>query len=307
MEVNDSRLRYLYEAERRGTMRAASEHFNVAPSSVSRQIAALERELGVSLVEKGRHTVKLTEAGRLLVDYYRERNGRYESLMAALDDVRGMRTGHVRVAVGQALVNSLLARVIDRYRRDWPGIRIHVMEVATQQVMSLISQDEVHFGLLLNPPPDPQLRDRFHFAQPLRVVMLKTHPLAARTSVTMKDLLSVPLVLPTGNFRSRQLLEEIAVHEGLELDPVMTVSSIHMLVSCIRSGIGVGLLTNIFLSYEPHTEDLIALPIENAVLSSFSVHAMTRIGRTLPKSAQVLLDMVERAIREDTRLGQYEF
>ena len=41
--------------------------------------------------------------------------------------------------------------------------------------------------------------------------------------------------------------------------------------------------------------------------SCMMVHAMTRIGRTLPKSAQVLLDMVERAIREDTRLGQYEF
>jgi hypothetical protein len=49
MEISDSRLKYLYEAHRQGTMRAASEFFNVAPSSVSRQIASLERELGLTL------------------------------------------------------------------------------------------------------------------------------------------------------------------------------------------------------------------------------------------------------------------
>jgi DNA-binding transcriptional LysR family regulator len=301
MEVSDSRLKYLYEAHRRGTMRAASEHFDVDPSSVSRQIAGLERELGLLLVEKGRHTVTLTEAGRLLVDYYQERSGRYDALKSALDDVRGMRTGHVRVGVGQSLINALLARVVHAYRQEWPGIRVHVMEVPSQQVLSLLMHDEVHFGLLLDPPPDPQLRDRFHFAQPLQLVVPYNHPLAQRDSVALRDLLAYPLVLPTSNFRSRQLLEEIAVREGFQLDPVMTVSSIHMLVNCIRAGIGIGLTADIYLAHEPGTDHLVSIPIDNEVLSSFSVHAMTRQGRVLPRSAQVLLSMLERAIRSERR------
>jgi DNA-binding transcriptional LysR family regulator len=296
MEISDSRLKYLYEAHRQGTMRAASEFFNIAPSSVSRQIAGLERELGLVLVEKGRHTVHLTEAGKLLVDYYRERVGRHEALISALDDLRGMRTGHVRVAVGQSLVNSLLATVIQRYRTEWPGIRVHVTEVATQQVLALISQDEVHFGLLLNPPSDSQLRDRFSFALPFEAVVPRDHPLADKPLVALRDLFQYPLVLPTPNFRSRQMLEDIAIKEQLTLNSAVTVSSIHMLMSCIRAGVGVGVLPNIYLNQEPGTESLVSIPIDNEALSSFTVHAMTRLGRTLPHSAQVLLDLLEREI-----------
>lgn len=296
MMISDGRLKYLYEAHRLGTMRAASEFFNIAPSSVSRQIAGFERELGLTLVEKGRHSVHLTEAGQILIEYYRERVGRHETLMSALDDLRGMRTGHVRVAVGQSLVNSLLAAVIERYRKEWPGVRVHVTEVATQQVAALISQDEVHFGLLLNPPSDSQLRDRFSFRLAFEAVVPATHPLASRALVTLRELMDYPLVLPTPNFRSRQLLEAIAIREHFALDPAVTVSSIHMLVSCIRADVGIGVLPNIYLNQEPGTEGLVSIPIDNEILSSFTVHAMTRLGRTLPHGAQVLLDMLGREI-----------
>ena len=66
------RLRYLYEAARLGTMRAASEELNVATSSISRQIAALEKDLGMRLIEGGRRKIKLTEAGDAAFAYYRE-------------------------------------------------------------------------------------------------------------------------------------------------------------------------------------------------------------------------------------------
>lgn len=302
MEVSDSRLKYLYESHKRGTMRAASEHFNVAPSSISRQIAGLEREFGLTLVEKGRHTVMLSEAGQLLVDYYQERLGRYETMITAIDDVRGMRTGHVRIAVGQNLINGILARVIAKYRKQWPGIRVHVHEAATQQVLSMVSHDEVHFGVLLNPPNDPALRDRFSFSKPLQAVMTQGHPLAKRASVTLAELLTHPMVLPTIDFRSRQLLEEIAIAHGLKIDAVATVSSIQLLISFVRAGVGAGLLPDdIGLDDEPCNSQLVSLPIDHSELMSFKVHGMSRLGRTLPKSAQVLLEMLEREIATNVR------
>jgi DNA-binding transcriptional LysR family regulator len=302
MELSDSRLKYLYEAHRRGTMRAASEYFNVAPSSISRQISGLEKELGLTLVEKGRHTVKLTEAGQLLVEYFHERMGSNEALLAALDDVRGMRAGHLRIATGQSLINTILARVIAKYRAHWPGMRIHVTEVATQEVLSLLSQDEVHFGILLNPPTDPLLRSRLSFTQSLQAVMTPDHPLARQASVSLNDVLKHSLILLTNNFRSRQLLEEIAIAQRLVLDPVMTVSSSHMLLSCVRAGVGIGLFPNLHVGHELGIEHLVSLPIDNDVLTAFEVHAMVRIGRTLPKSVNVFLDMLEREIAVSARL-----
>jgi DNA-binding transcriptional LysR family regulator len=83
-------------------MRAASDYLNMAPSSISRQIAGLEKELGIDLVEKSRHTVQLTSAGQLVLQYYRDRLSQRETLISGIDDIRGRRKGHIVIAVGQA-------------------------------------------------------------------------------------------------------------------------------------------------------------------------------------------------------------
>ena len=297
MDFPERRLRFLHEAQRHGSMRAASESLDVAPSSISRQIAALERDLGLPIFERGRRTLKLTDAGQLLVDHYRERNRQYESLRVSLDDLRNMRTGEVKIAIGQGLVNAVLANVLVEYRRAWPGVRVEVSEVATQQVLSLLREDEVHFGIVLRPPADPGLLTRFSIPQALHAVMRADHRLAARASVGLRELQDLDLVLPTPNFRSRQLLDEIAARDGLRLRGVVTVNSIHMLLACIRAGAGIGLLPPIHVHDDPGAESLARVPIEHPALSVFDIHAMVRVGRTLPRSTSLLLDMLQRELR----------
>ena len=80
--LGENRLRYLYEAARLGTMRAASDELNVATSSISRQIAALEKELGMRLIEGVRRKIKLTEAGNVAFAYYREMQAHQELFLS---------------------------------------------------------------------------------------------------------------------------------------------------------------------------------------------------------------------------------
>ena len=120
----DDRLKYLFESVRLGTMRGASEHLDIAPSSISRQISSLEKEIGTPLVEKGRHTIQLTPAGELVVDYYRDRLSQRETLIAAIDDLRGLRQGHLTIAVGQGLIRMPLVRALREFMIKHPGIGV---------------------------------------------------------------------------------------------------------------------------------------------------------------------------------------
>src|ERR1700680_2119286 len=72
INMQDLNLRYLYEAAKLGSMRAAADNLGVAVSSVSRQISQLEADMGIGLIEHGRRTIKLTEAGLLLIEHYSE-------------------------------------------------------------------------------------------------------------------------------------------------------------------------------------------------------------------------------------------
>ena len=122
-DFSDERLRYLYESARLGSMRAASEFLNMAPSSISRQIAGMEKELGIELIERSRHTVQLTAAGQLAVQYYRDRLSQREALTSSIDDLRGHRQGHIVVAVGQGLVRMPLVRSLSEFVEKFPGSR----------------------------------------------------------------------------------------------------------------------------------------------------------------------------------------
>ena len=94
---HDSRARYLYEAVSNGSVRAAAEKLGIVPSAVSRQISLLEEEMGVALVERHRTGVVPTQAGQLILDYYRQHQAHQHDMLAKVDAVRGLRSGTVSI------------------------------------------------------------------------------------------------------------------------------------------------------------------------------------------------------------------
>jgi DNA-binding transcriptional LysR family regulator len=149
------RLRYLYEAARLGTMRAASEELNVATSSISRQIAALEKDLGMRLIEGGRRKIKLTEAGDAAFEYYREMRAQEEVFLSRVEELRSIRTGTINLAVGEAFISDDFSEVLQAFMRRFPGIIVRVKMSGSNNAVELVRDDEAHFGLIFDVPRDP--------------------------------------------------------------------------------------------------------------------------------------------------------
>src|SRR5437868_1729466 len=93
--LEDRRVRYLYEAVVAGSIRAAADKLDMNPSVVSRQVAQLEAELSMPLLERLGRGVKATEAGQMLVDYFRQHTSHKEDVLNKLDEVRGLARGHI--------------------------------------------------------------------------------------------------------------------------------------------------------------------------------------------------------------------
>ena len=87
--VQDRRISHFHEAARLGSVRAAADFLNVAPSAVSRQITQLEHELGMPLLERHRRGVKPTEAGERVLEYYRQRLAQQEGSARVVAVIEG--------------------------------------------------------------------------------------------------------------------------------------------------------------------------------------------------------------------------
>jgi DNA-binding transcriptional LysR family regulator len=293
-DFSDERLHYLYESVRLGSMRAASEYLNMSPSSISRQIAGLERELGIELIERSRHTVQLTMAGQLVLQYFRDRQSQREALTSSIDDIRGLRKGHIVIAVGQGLVRMPLVRSLSDFVVKYPGIGLTIKNASTRDVASYVRNDDAHFGITLDSPHDPRIRTRMVIPQPLCLIVYPKHPLAREKSVAIRDLQGQRLILPEEGFRVRQILDQVERDRGIFLNSILTASSIQMLSDCVLAEIGITIIPDACVLDHLEAGRLVSVPITDPQLRDSKVHVVSRVGRQLSGSVVHLMDMLER-------------
>lgn len=292
MTINDRRVRFLFQAWRSGSMRAAADVLEVAPSSISRQIAQLEHEVGTRLIEHGQREIRLTEAGQAVIEYYRARQASVEALRGQLLDLSAARSGHVQLALGEGFLGEALYGTLDDFMDAWPGFTLSVNVTDTPRMVQALLEDEVHFGLGFHPLSHPQIVSKFRAPVPLRAIMHTTHPLARRTSISVAELCAQPLALMGQGFRIRQTIDLAATDAGQMVAPLITSNSIALLIRAACSQRAVTVLPEFSVGAELSGGRLVAVPVEAPQFQGVYVHLITRRNRTLSPQAIALAERI---------------
>src|SRR5918999_4540397 len=130
------RLRLLREVEARGTIHGAARALDYTPSAVSQQLAVLEREAGVKLLERSGRNVRLTDAGRALVRHAARLLDGVEAAEAELAALAaGRPAGVVRVAAFQSAFLRIVAPAIRRLAATHPDIRVEATEAEVEDAV----------------------------------------------------------------------------------------------------------------------------------------------------------------------------
>lgn len=274
-------------------MRAASENLNVAPSSISRQITLLEEELGVPLIERNRSPLKLTEAGKITLSFYREFTAQHEAFISEVRDLKGLKGGEVFLAVGEAMIGDLLLGVLQSFMSQFPEIRIQLRTAGTLDVLRMVLEDEAHIGMVFQPDPEAKIRVRASSNQPLKVILSPDHPLSNFDSVTFQDIAKERIALPLAQFRICQVCYPAAASEHVFLKPIMVSNSLRVLKEFARSGSGITILPGIAAHTEVTTGALNSVSIDHPAMLCTSASVITRLGRQLPVGAVRLLQKIE--------------
>ena len=296
--IDHGRVRYLHETVRHGSMRAASEALGLAPSSVSRQIALLERELGVAVLESGTRAPRLTEAGRAVLEHYRDVQAGEEVLAGQLRDLAGLRAGTLNVAIGESLLGEPLYACLDEFRRRHPGVRLELTLLDTAENLRRVAADETHFTIVLQPPPQPGLRVQFRFRAPVVAVMAPDHPLARQSRITLAALKECDLALTSMQYRMRQLLHGAEIKSGIALRAAIECNSLELLRQAARRQGAVTILPAFSVAADVKAGRLASVPLAEPLLNDTWVQVLTRAGRRLSPAALFMLQIVGRRLRK---------
>lgn len=284
-KLNEQRFAYFYEAVQCGSVRAAADKMDIAPSAVSRQISLLEQEIAIPVMERHRRGVVPTEAGQLLIDYYREQGAHQADLLSKLQALRGLTRGHVSIVIGEGFVSDFMSGTMRYFCERHPQISISLDLAGTNDVLRLVAEDVAEIGLVYNPPTDPRIVTRALQRQPMQLVVSPDSPLRNSKTCSLRELSEYPLGLMHSSYGTRQLLALAEFAAKIKLNPLLTTNSINVLKHFVKSGLGVTLLPRFAVSTELAASELIAIPIEDDVLALAEVHLVTRVGRKLSVAA----------------------
>jgi DNA-binding transcriptional LysR family regulator len=239
------RLRVLRELADRGSVTAVAAALSFTPSAISQQLRALAAEVGMPLTEPAGRGLRLTDAGRALA---READTVLAALARAEAAVDGLRTvprGQVRMAIFPSGARMLLAGLLRR-TAELPGVDLRCRDVdMTPADVPVLAADHdlvvTHRDERTTAPPErltvvPLLRE------PLDVVLPPGHPLARRRGLRLEDLADEPWISVDVGWPVDDVLRVIAVQTGTEPRIVQRINDFSVTEELVAAGIGIALL-----------------------------------------------------------------
>ncbi len=287
-----------------GTVTAAAEALHLTPSAVSHHMRELARELKVPLLEPQGRGVRLTPAGRLLVDHADALLARWEEAQAELESHRAGMTGPLRIAGFTTAISGLIAPAAGRLRRSHPELLVQVRECDTEKSMDLLVAGEVDLAVVEPieggpPPDDARFEQSLLLEEPHILLVAADHPLARAVSVRLEDAAAEDwIVADPGTCDHAQRVRVLCAAAGFSPRIVHGATHWSAVWSLVGNGLGVSLIPR--LAEGPAGQAVVRVPVSSENMPTRRILICVRRGsRRSP-----LIDLGIRALEESVREHQ---
>jgi DNA-binding transcriptional LysR family regulator len=232
-------------ADTRHFTRAADE-VGVAQPSLSKQVRALERELGAPLLHRTRGNVSLTDAGEALLPVARRMLADADSARRRIREVLNLARGRVRLGATPSLCTGLLPTVLADFRREHPNIELIVHEGGSRDLQRDLSEGALDFALVVDARlgEDPQLATVPLCTEELVVISPRQAPSPAgrRSQITVAELEGQPLVMFRSGYDLRETTEAACRDNGFSPTFASEGGEMDAVLEFVRAGLGLAVV-----------------------------------------------------------------
>jgi len=251
----------------------AAETLHLSQPAVSKQIRALEIELGERLFERGR-TARLTTAGKTLLKHAERLSQIVRIARDEIADLRELRRGHLSIGASHSIATYALPDLIETYRLRYPQVTLSVEAGWSPQILGHVVSHELDLGLVVLVTPQPndtsQLTSNALATTEIVFVTSPKNPLVKKGQVTFEEFREVPLILNQDGCIYRHHLESCFAERGLAMNVAVEVIGLELQKKLTQLGLGVALLPKPFVAKELKEKSLKTFTVKGLQLRSYS-------------------------------------
>jgi DNA-binding transcriptional LysR family regulator len=231
---------FLTVAEERGFSRAAVRLFRTQ-SAVSQAVRRLEDELKADLFDRTTHDVRLTEAGKTLLEHARRVLAVTEEAERAVRELRDLRHGRVVIGANEAGLEVLLP-LIGRFRETHPGVEFEVRRSPSRLLGAEVLAVALDFGVVAFVPAEEGLKTVVLASDELVVLSHPSHPFAKKDRVTLDEFGRATVIAHSDPSPARERVLRTYAERGVALNIKVSLPSLDAVKRAVERGMGVALL-----------------------------------------------------------------
>lgn len=260
IDMENPLLKYLafVRTVEKGSFTAAAEAMNYAQSSVSKMIADLEKEWGMTLLERRKNGVCLTPSGDQMLPIIRNLLHAYDNLEGEVNRINGLETGVVRIGTFASVAINILPDIFARLKTDYPGIEYELLLGDYNEIQQWLKEGRVDCGFL-RLPTVPSLESTALIKDEYKVVLPAGHPLAEKEAIDMEELNGIPFLLLEhgGKTDVSDLLERHDIKPNISF----TTWEDFAIMAMVEKGLGVSILPDMILRRIPYKLEIRPLKV----------------------------------------------
>ncbi|WP_026100887.1 LysR family transcriptional regulator [Synechococcus sp. PCC 7336] len=237
---------------------AAATKLGISQSAVSRAIAALEDELGIVLLARGRFGARITAIGEQMLEHARQILRTRELMEREANVVRGLGGGRVRIASFRSAATHLIPPLLAKLTQKFPNIEVRLTESAPLEVEQGLREGVADIGLL--PLPRTPEFETWEIARDEFVVLLPEGTRSESGQLTWNELSAYSFIL-YNNAECTSLVIEHWAKEGQKLDVAYEIKEDSTIVSMVSQGLGATVLPRLAALPIPPGVEVCQLPV----------------------------------------------
>lgn len=272
-------LEYFLRIAESGSFSLAAASLNLTQPTLSRQITQLEDELQQRLFERTGRGVKVTEAGRVLLEHARHMLQLAQQTKDEMQNLAASPIGRIAVGLPPRISFAVSSTIVERFRERMPRAALSISEGLSVNLKEWLVAGRLDVALLFDPPSTPSLMFELLLEEPL-VLVGKAGARALPKSVSLQGLCDFPLVLPSAPSSIRSVVDDRLEPLGLRPNVIVEVGGVSTVLKLVAQGVGFSLLPTSLLHTAGAGLDICHAPLEPPGLSNKMFLAIPRAGAT---------------------------
>jgi DNA-binding transcriptional LysR family regulator len=229
------RMQVLASVVEHRSLNKASQALNISQPALSRKIAALEEELGVTLFHRRGKRLELTRVGQISYEFAVEMRQLQGRFLKTLSEYTSANRGRLTLGASLTTLQSTLPDLIAAFTQHAPNVDIHAVTGKTHEIVTLVKEKKCDIGLVASSVDTPDTVCVPLFDDHLALVLPQFHPLGGKSDIGVRDLRDLPMILFSQGTWYRVLTDELLALSGVVPDVKMEIDSFEVIVRLVST------------------------------------------------------------------------